>query len=383
MTIVRGKTKPAGLRIVIYGPAGVGKTTLASKFPDSLFFDYENGTHGIDVAKVETAELPQSYETFIGSMKELKRDHMGFKNIVIDSADALEETFDKTVSKKKNIPSVFAVDDYFRTQKEHERRFGDCLDEISGLVDSGMNVIFVAHKQIRKAEPLENNNGKSYDYSDLQISKKCSESMKQWADVIIYCDFKTFLVEGEKKGDKAHAGGGKRWCFCGYSPEWESKHRQSVDLPEDCSLDKMSEILPKIIAESTDPSNAKVSASKTSDKSEEEAKAALAKKREAKAAEEAAAKPASDAQPENKEPAPASAPAEQKSDRGIVNEFRTLLRQYEMKEEGIVKYADRKFQERYGKHSSEVPVDEWPDDFIGWLIRGISNGKITPEKVNN
>lgn len=382
MTIVRGKTKPAGLRIVIYGPAGVGKTTLASKLPDALFLDYEDGTHGINVAKAEKSDLPKSFASVKGVFKEFSGNHQGFKNIVIDTADKLEEVLDHSYSAamKNPVDSVFTVNDYGRTVSGFTTEFGTLLDRGTDLVNTGVNLIVLAHEQIRKKEVLEGY--QTYDHSELKLSKGNTKLLMQWADVVIFVNYKTIFIEANKQtGERAHAESGKRWCFTAYCNDWEAKHRSCIDLPDDCSLDKMIDILPKAIAEAISENAVQKPTSEES--KEEKAKAALAKKREAKAAEEAAAKPASDAQPENKEPAPASAPAEQKSDRGIVNEFRTLLRQYEMKEEGIVKYADRKFQERYGKHSSEVPVDEWPDDFIGWLIRGISNGKITPEKVNN
>ena len=44
MNIVKGKTKPKGLRVVIYGVHGIGKTTLAAKLPGVLFLDFEDGT---------------------------------------------------------------------------------------------------------------------------------------------------------------------------------------------------------------------------------------------------------------------------------------------------------------------------------------------------
>ncbi|MBR0283530.1 MAG: AAA family ATPase, partial [Oscillibacter sp.] len=40
-------------KVVIYGPEGIGKSTLASKFPNPLFIDTENGTQHMDVRRVD------------------------------------------------------------------------------------------------------------------------------------------------------------------------------------------------------------------------------------------------------------------------------------------------------------------------------------------
>ena len=103
MKIIRGKTKPRGLRIVIYGVHGIGKTTLAAKLPNNLFLDFENGTHGLDVAKVDESDLPKSYTAMKGLLEELTRDHQGFERITIDTADKFEQNLSETLAKEKGV----------------------------------------------------------------------------------------------------------------------------------------------------------------------------------------------------------------------------------------------------------------------------------------
>jgi len=40
-------------KAVIYGPEGVGKSTLAGGLPEPVFLDTEGGTHHLDVARLE------------------------------------------------------------------------------------------------------------------------------------------------------------------------------------------------------------------------------------------------------------------------------------------------------------------------------------------
>ena len=54
LAIRRGKiTRPQ--KVVIYGPEGVGKSTLAGQTPEPVFLDTEGGTHHLDVARLDAA----------------------------------------------------------------------------------------------------------------------------------------------------------------------------------------------------------------------------------------------------------------------------------------------------------------------------------------
>lgn len=65
MKIERGK-KQTALKIVLFGPEGIGKSTLASKFPDPLFIDVEGGTNQLDVARFER---PETWDMIIEQSK--------------------------------------------------------------------------------------------------------------------------------------------------------------------------------------------------------------------------------------------------------------------------------------------------------------------------
>ena len=41
------------MKVVIYGPEGIGKSTLAAKFPRPLFIDTEGSTRHMDVQRTE------------------------------------------------------------------------------------------------------------------------------------------------------------------------------------------------------------------------------------------------------------------------------------------------------------------------------------------
>jgi len=353
MNIIRGKTKPKGLRVIIYGCHGIGKTTLAAKLPGVLFLDFEDGTHGLDVDKLAPSDLPKSYEGMKGLIAELKRDHQGYERLVIDTADKFEQNLATELAREKKVEDIFAVNDYGRTIAVHKSGMASVLDSLTELAKSGMDVVVLAHETSRKVEPLENRETTgTYDHHELKLSKTVSPIFMEWADVVIFCAYKTFLVSGEKKGDKAHVEGGKRWCFCSYSNDWDAKTRTGIDLPEDCSLDKMVETLPKALAAAVSRGGAAPSAPSA----EDAAKADLAKKRAAAAKPEA--KPAAETPP--------------KDEREAIANLRRLAANYGLTPDDIMKYlaANPKVAARFGSMEG-IAFADLPDAIVSWLSKGM------------
>ncbi len=360
LNIISGKTKPRGLRVVIYGVHGIGKTTLAANLPGALFLDFEDGTHGLDVDKLAASDLPNSYDGMKGLIAELKRDHQGYERLVIDTADKFEQKLAEKLAEDKKVEDIFAVNDYGRTIAVHKAGMASVLDRLTGLAKTGMDVVILAHETTRKVEPLENRDATgTYDHHELKLSKTVSPLFMEWADVVIFCAYKTFLVSGEKKSDKAHVEGGKRWCYSSYSNDWDAKTRTGIDLPDDCSLDKMVDVLPKALAAAVDR-NAIVPPSKK-EEAMEKAKATLANKR--------AATSTPKAEPKSE---PKSEPKAKQEEREAVANLRRLASNYEVTPDQIMEYlhANPKVKERFGSLDG-VTFSELPDVIVSWLVKGI------------
>ena len=96
-------------RILIYGPAGIGKTTLASEFPEPVFLQIEDGTPG-DVDMVSFGHLT-SYREVMQALWSLAHDEHPFRTVVLDSITAFQrlvfaeacERGDERGNKKNNI----------------------------------------------------------------------------------------------------------------------------------------------------------------------------------------------------------------------------------------------------------------------------------------
>ncbi len=80
--IVKGKTQGA-FKAVVYGEAGIGKTTLASQLPKPLFLDTEDGCRNVGADRLPV----RNWEELQGYLISLGQDLEGYETIVIDSAD--------------------------------------------------------------------------------------------------------------------------------------------------------------------------------------------------------------------------------------------------------------------------------------------------------
>lgn len=97
MEIIKGKTLTAP-KAMIYGLPGVGKSTLASKFKNPLFLDFEGGLNYFDVARTpQIADLDTFYE-YLGEL--YHKTTREYDTIIIDSVDWLVR---KTVEKAAGI----------------------------------------------------------------------------------------------------------------------------------------------------------------------------------------------------------------------------------------------------------------------------------------
>ena len=87
MQIIRGKQKTA-LKVVVYGPEGIGKTTFAARFPDPVFIDTE---HSTDAYEVKRFPYPTSWAMLTGEVQQVRDDPSCCRTLVIDTADWAEK----------------------------------------------------------------------------------------------------------------------------------------------------------------------------------------------------------------------------------------------------------------------------------------------------
>lgn len=215
------------LRCVIYGPEGIGKSTLASQFPDAVFIDFEHGTDSMDVARFDT---PKDFTLLLDLLDSISQEDC-CKTVVLDTADKLEQIIMTHVCNKHQLRSIedagygkgytYIADDWIEVMKT--------LDKV---IESGKNVVLVAHAQMRKFEQPDELG--AYDRWELKLSKKSAPLLKEWSDMLLFCNYKTNVITDEKTKSRK-AIGGKRVMYANHSPVYDAKNR--FGLPDVMEMD--------------------------------------------------------------------------------------------------------------------------------------------------
>lgn len=220
-------------KVVVYGPEGIGKSTFASKFPHPVFIDTEGSTSNMDVARFDA---PSSWQMLLDQVEYVIKNPTICETLVIDSVDwAEQQCVESILSKfqKSGIEDFLYGNGYVYVKEE----FGRFLNKLQDVVDKGVNVVLTAHCQIRKFEQPDELG--AYDRYELKLGKKTSSQtsplVKEWSDMMLFANYKTYAVSVDKDGKKHKAQGGKRTMFTVHHPCWDAKNR--YDLPEECDFD--------------------------------------------------------------------------------------------------------------------------------------------------
>ena len=220
--------KPSALKVVIYGPEGIGKSTFASQFPRPVFIDTEGSTTHMDVTRTPK---PHSWTELLQQVQHFIQHPDMLGTLVIDTADWAEKLCTEQLCASRSVKGIedFGYGKGYTYQKEE---FGRLLDALERLKDRGVHIVLTAHAQMRKFEQPDEMG--SYDRWELKLAKQIFPLVKEWADMILFCNYKTFIVnvdgQGQQKG-KNKATGSRRMMYACHHHCWDAKNR--FGLPEE------------------------------------------------------------------------------------------------------------------------------------------------------
>lgn len=337
MNITKGIiSKP--VKVCVYGVEGIGKTTFASQFPEPLFFDLDKGSAQLDVSRVTDIT---SWPLLMSNIKEVYDNPSICKTLVIDTADAAERMCIDYICGKFNKKGIedFGYGAGYTYLTEEFARF---LVQLDACIGQGVNVVVLAHA-VLKTVTLPEEMG-TYDHWELKLSSKTTNKVaplvKEWADLLLFANYKTILVED---GARKKAAGGKRIMYTTHTTFADAKNRFSLaeELPFD--YNEIVRLIPNRTAPGIKPIQEK----------KQEAKQKTVKKSE----------PESTVPVQNTD-IPATSTAK-KTVNPVLQKVYDLMKQEHITEEQIRKAVAMK-----GYFPEDMPMKDYPADFIDGVLIG-------------
>ena len=229
MEISRGKVSGAQ-KVLIYAPEGYGKSTFASKAEDPLFIDTEGSTKMLDVARFD-ADM-SDWDNILDAAQYVIDNPDCCKTLVIDTIDWAENACIHKLNERHKTANILTLD-YGKGSLYVTAEFERLLTRLDYIVEKGINVFLTAHAAMRKQE-LPNEMG-AFDRWELKLqSKQVKAMVKEWADVVLFGNYKTYVVEDSKTKSKK-AQGNKRVMYATHHPCWDAKNRHN--LPDEMPFD--------------------------------------------------------------------------------------------------------------------------------------------------
>ena len=166
-------------RILFHGAEGVGKTTIASKFPAPIFLQTEDGCpSGLEI---NSFGLIDNLRICAPAMGALASEQHPFRPVVTDSLDATQELIWHDASRSQGWSSIESPG-YGKGYVIVNSWWNDILKGFDFLRrERGMIVLLLAHCAI---ETINDPRAASYTSYQLRLHKRARGLVQDWGDVI-------------------------------------------------------------------------------------------------------------------------------------------------------------------------------------------------------
>lgn len=212
-TAIRPSSKKEGIRMILAGAEGVGKTQMLSSAPKPILLALEKGYANVDLDKVTVVEI-NSYIDYLNILSELSElvssGSMSYESIITDSISALERRINEYVmsldSSATNNLTATMISVHGGFAKAHGIATKE-WEKIIGWIDwfrsYGINSLMTCHIFADTIEDTEYGMKKPFNELLIYSPKKANnygarELLSQLCDCVGYLTADTKSKEGRK-----------------------------------------------------------------------------------------------------------------------------------------------------------------------------------------
>lgn len=223
LTKVRADQPP---RSVIYGPEGMGKTSLAAEFPNAVFLQTEEGATG----KLELSSfgLLTSFEAVMQAIGTLYSEAHDFQTCNLDTTTSMEKLVWAETCARMKWASIESPG-YGKGYKEADYVWQELLDGLAALRrDRGMAINYLAHSAV---ERFDDPTTASYSRYEVDLHERAMAMINRDVDNILLIKQDVTLQKDDQgfgKERKVGQGGSARWIYTEGRPGFQAKNRYGM-----------------------------------------------------------------------------------------------------------------------------------------------------------
>ena len=230
---IEDKSLDRPVKVLIYGVAGVGKSTFGANSDNPIILSTEGKVLRSDVDEIKIS----SWKDLCKITQSLIDEAHEYKTFVLDSADWTERIlhayivgeFGKGRARSmKTVGGGYGAG-YVKAE-ETLRKYLRLLNDLQDKKD--MNVIITAHYQIKRVKDPDAEH--DYDAYELKCHEKFSQVLREWVDEQFFVRFKIDFQESEEH-TKA-IGSNERIAYTTMKPSYQAKN--GLDMPESIPFKK-------------------------------------------------------------------------------------------------------------------------------------------------
>ena len=205
MEFITGRN-PRPPRIMIYGTAGVGKSTLAAHAPNPVFLDIEDRLGEIECQSFPRADATRypvlsTVDDVLSAISDLYTKDHDRQTVILDTADEFERVAQSDVAKTHGHKHVedFGYGKGYKFALAEWQKIMDGMNALRN--DKNMMVIITAHDHVERFNHPETD---PYDRFTPRLRPEVTELIKGRFDGVFFATRKVYTVTKEEGFGRKH-----------------------------------------------------------------------------------------------------------------------------------------------------------------------------------